>query len=154
MAMHHDQLHINEELTRQLIAEQFSQWQAKPITHVVTDGTENAIFRIGDGLAARFPLRAMDPIVAMEQQAQEHAAMRNLASYSPVPTPEIVGIGYPSAGFPLPWSVQTWIPGTVTTPSGLMDSVVLPRISHTSLPHFAPPILRVATSRARAAVAT
>lgn len=41
-----------------------------------------------------------------------------------MPTPEIVGIGYLNAGFPLPWSVQTWIPGTVTTPSGLMDSVV------------------------------
>jgi aminoglycoside phosphotransferase (APT) family kinase protein len=31
----------------------------------------------------------------------------------PVPDPESVALGEPAAGYPVPWSVQTWIPGTV-----------------------------------------
>jgi len=31
------------------------------------------------------------------------------------PQPEPVALGEPGAGYPLPWSVPTWLPGTVAT---------------------------------------
>ena len=33
----------------------------------------------------------------------------------PHPLPHPVAIGEPGGGYPLPWSVQTWLPGTVAT---------------------------------------
>ena len=34
---------------------------------------------------------------------------------TPVPTPEPVAIGEPGVGYPLPWAVQSWLPGTDAT---------------------------------------
>jgi tRNA-splicing ligase RtcB/Phosphotransferase enzyme family len=42
---------------------------------------------------------------------------------SPFPTPAPVAIGDPDAGYPLPWSVQTWLPGTVATDEDPGESV-------------------------------
>jgi aminoglycoside phosphotransferase (APT) family kinase protein len=42
----------------------------------------------------------------------EAAAARTLAGKTRFPTPEPVALGQPGPGFPLPWSVQTWVPGT------------------------------------------
>src|SRR5262249_31823307 len=39
------------------------------------------------------------------------------------PTPEPVALGKPGAGYPLPWSVQTWLPGTVATDEDPGESI-------------------------------
>jgi aminoglycoside phosphotransferase (APT) family kinase protein len=69
----------------------------------------NAIFRIGDGLAARLPLRDGDPAEVAASLRQEAAAATTLAEHSPFPVPRPVAIGTPGLGYPLPWSVQTWL---------------------------------------------
>ncbi|MCR2783935.1 MULTISPECIES: aminoglycoside phosphotransferase family protein [unclassified Microbacterium] len=122
MPMHADELAIDEHVVRRLIAEQFPQWRDEPVHRMTTDGTVSAIFRIGDALAARFPLRDADPREARALIAEETAAMRELAASCPFPTPLPVAEGAPGAGYPLPWSVQTWLPGTVATPHGLAHS--------------------------------
>ena len=45
----------------------------------------------------------------------EAAAARELFGRTRFPTPEPLGLGEPGAGYPLPWSVQSWLPGTVAT---------------------------------------
>ncbi len=120
--MHEDQLDIAEPIVRRLIAEQFPQWRDVPVRGLATSGTVNAIFRIGDDLSARFPLSPADPAATASVLTREAAAMRQLASVCSVPTPVQVAQGVPGAGYPLPWSVQTWIPGAVATPAGLADS--------------------------------
>ena len=45
----------------------------------------------------------------------EASAARELLGRSRFPTPEPVAIGEPGAGYPLPWTVQTWLPGTDAT---------------------------------------
>ncbi|MDR0342962.1 MAG: phosphotransferase, partial [Nocardiopsaceae bacterium] len=45
----------------------------------------------------------------------EARAARELLGRTRFPTPEPVALGEPGAGYPLPWSVQTWLPGTVAT---------------------------------------
>ena len=46
---------------RELIADQFPAWAGLDVREVRSAATVNAIFRIGDDLAARFPLRREDP---------------------------------------------------------------------------------------------
>jgi aminoglycoside phosphotransferase (APT) family kinase protein len=121
MTMHPDQLHIDAQIVRRLVEVQFPQWHDLPVTELRTAGTVNAIYRIGDDLAARFPLVGHDPVQARASLAAEAEAARELAVTATVPAPEPVAIGEPGEGYPLPWSVQTWLSGhdaTVEDPAG------------------------------------
>ncbi|MEV4296423.1 aminoglycoside phosphotransferase family protein [Microbispora rosea] len=111
--MHADQLTVSPETVRALVDEQFPQWRGLPVTGVASHGTVNAIFRVGDRLTARFPLRPGPVDVTRRWLESEAEAARELAAGTRFPTPEPVALGEPGAGYPLPWSVQTWLPGTV-----------------------------------------
>ena len=56
VAMHPNQLSVTVETVRALLLEQFPAWGALPVRAIASQGTVNALFRIGDELAARFPL--------------------------------------------------------------------------------------------------
>lgn len=49
--------------------------------------------------------------------------MTELAAHCSFLAPTPIGLGHPGGTYPMPWSVQTWIPGTVATPWGLADSL-------------------------------
>jgi aminoglycoside phosphotransferase (APT) family kinase protein len=117
-AMHPDQLTVSPETARELVAAQFPPWAGLPVRRVAAQGTVNALFRIGDGLVARFPLRPGDAGPVRRRLREEADAARELLGRTRFPTPEPVALGEQAAGYPLPWSVQTWIPGTVATPAG------------------------------------
>lgn len=125
--MHADQLAIDDEVVRQLIAAQFPQWRDERVIRILGDGTMNVIFRIGPRLAARFPLTGADPGQVRYMLEREAAAMSELAASSPFPTPTHVVFGAPGTGYPLPWSVQSWVPGVVASPDGLSDSTLFTR---------------------------
>lgn len=125
--MHDDQVHIDLAMARELVHRQFPRWQDLPIEPVVSDGTVNAIFRVGSELSARFPLRRQDPATERARLLAEDAAMRELAEHSPFPAPEPVALGEPGGGYPMPWSVQTWLPGEVASPGALAHSVEFAR---------------------------
>jgi len=111
MAMHADELTISATVVRDLINAQFPQWRALLVRRVESPGTVNAIFRLGDRLAARFPLQGTDPAAVRRELAAEAAAARELAAATRFPVPESVAMGEPGPGYPLSWSVQTWLPG-------------------------------------------
>lgn len=111
--MHPDQLTIPVATVRALVDEQFPAWRDLPIRPFASTGTVNAIFRIGDELAARFPLLPGDPGEVRQSLEAEAAAAREFAGRTRFPTPQPVAIGAPGAGYPGPWSVQTWLPGIV-----------------------------------------
>ncbi|MGW1750486.1 aminoglycoside phosphotransferase family protein [Streptomyces sp. NPDC002092] len=121
MAMHDDQVDVTAETVATLIHEQFPQWSGKAVQPLSSTGTVNAVFRIGNDLSARFPLRVADAAEALAVLEQETRASAELARVSRFPAPEPVALGKPGAGYPMPWSVQTWLPGTVASdadPSG------------------------------------
>ncbi|WP_159616583.1 aminoglycoside phosphotransferase family protein [Arthrobacter zhaoguopingii] len=122
MVMHDDQLFLDDETACRLIVQQFPNWRHKQIRRIRTDGTVNAIYRIGTDLTARFPLRSTRPAAMRAELAREASAMRGLTACCPFPTPVRVAEGAPGHGYPLPWSVQTWLPGRVATPGGLANS--------------------------------
>jgi aminoglycoside phosphotransferase (APT) family kinase protein len=121
--MHADQLAVSPEMVRELIDEQFPSWRGLPIRRVAAAGTVNAIFRVGDRLAARFRLRPGDVESTRRQLAAEASAARELAGCTRFRTPVPVALGEPGAGYPLPWSVQTWLPGVVATDEDPGESV-------------------------------
>lgn len=115
MTMHAGQLRVDAGLARRLIASQFPRWSGLAVTAVRSSGTVNAIFRVGSMMAARFPLVARDLDDARAWLQQEAAATSELAEAATVATPEPVALGEPGEGYPMPWSVQTWVPGTDAT---------------------------------------
>ncbi len=110
-----------------MIREQFPQYRDLPITPLATTGTTNAIFRIGDNVAARFPLRAATPEMCAVALHHEADAMAAFAAQSPVASPRPLGIGAPGPHYPLPWSLQSWLEGDVATPDGLSTSTAFAR---------------------------
>ncbi|WLQ37479.1 aminoglycoside phosphotransferase family protein [Streptomyces castrisilvae] len=121
MTMHDDQLDVTPETVAALIQDQFPRWSGLAVRRLPSTGTVNAIFRVGNDLSARFPLRPADAAEALAVLEQETRASAELARVSPFPAPEPVALGRPGAGYPMPWSLQTWLPGTVAfdaDPSG------------------------------------
>jgi aminoglycoside phosphotransferase (APT) family kinase protein len=109
--MHDGQLAVTAAVVRELVAGQFPGWRGLAVRAVESAGTVSAIFRIGDRLAARFPLVAADYGHVRAELESEAAAGRELAGRTRFGTPEPVALGEPGAGYPLPWSVQTWLAG-------------------------------------------
>jgi aminoglycoside phosphotransferase (APT) family kinase protein len=111
MPMHAGELPIDAAVVRGLIGTQFPQWRGLPVSRIDSSGTVNAIFRLGDQLTARFPLQGADPAATRRELQSEAAAARELAAATRFPVPAPVATGEPGPGYPLPWSVQTWLPG-------------------------------------------
>jgi aminoglycoside phosphotransferase (APT) family kinase protein len=121
--MHEDQLAVAVETVRELVAGQFPQWRSLPVHPVASQGTVNAIFRLGDRFTARFPLQPADVCAARDGLEKEADAARELQGATRFATPEPVAIGEPGTGYPMPWSVQTWLPGTIAADADPGDSV-------------------------------
>ncbi|CAM5719191.1 aminoglycoside phosphotransferase family protein [Streptomyces canus] len=115
MKMHANQLTVSPETVRKLVEQQFPEWRSLPVRRIAGQGTVNAVFRIGDRFAARFPLESADVGSTRRWLESEAEAARELAGRTRFPTPEPVALGEPGAGYPLPWAVQTWLPGVVAT---------------------------------------
>ncbi|WP_438829059.1 phosphotransferase [Streptomyces hintoniae] len=111
--MHPDQLTVAPETVRALLHRQFPEWRDLPVRGVTGAGTANAVFRVGDRLAARFPLEPADVESTRHRLEAEADAARALVDGTRFATPEPIALGGPGAGYPLPWSVQTWLPGNV-----------------------------------------
>ena len=115
--MHPDQLPIDDALVASLIAERFPEWADLPVRRVTSGGTVNALFTLGDELVARLPLK---PEWAPDLD-REFAWLPRLAAHLPLRIPEPVGRGEPTADYPIPWAVYTWIPGRMAEPSAVHD---------------------------------
>lgn len=116
--MHEDELEIDEELVRSLLAEQFPKWAMLPLRRVEPSGTVNAIFRLGDGLAIRTPRREGPT----EPGSRELEWLPRLAPQLPVEIPVPLAQGRPGAGYPWFWEIHTWVEGE-TVPVEQIDAV-------------------------------
>lgn len=111
--MHADQYAITAGLARQLLDEQFPQWRALPLSAVPSTGTVSALFRLGEDLLVRLPLQ---PGATEAELRREHHTLTEVSAVlSPWTIPSPVAIGAPSPGFPSPWAVVDWLPGSPAT---------------------------------------
>jgi aminoglycoside phosphotransferase (APT) family kinase protein len=113
--MHADEIKIDAEQVRRLIAEQFPQWAGLLVTQVAEAGTDHTLYRLGDDLVARLPRMAW----ALDQIQSDRRWLSVLAPHLPLPVPAPVAIGEPGAGFPWPWSVVPWLTGENPTTDNL-----------------------------------
>lgn len=121
--MHANQLNVSLETARALVDAQFPEWRNLRLSRVASLGTDNAVFRIGERLAARFPLQGSDVDATLQRLKSEAKAAHELAGHTPFRTPEPVALGEPGRDYPLPWSVQTWVPGVAATDEDPGESV-------------------------------
>jgi len=113
--MHANQLSVPIAMVRELVDRQFPRWRDLPVRAVPSAGTVNALFRIGARFVARFPLVAKDAAAARRALESEARAALELLGRTRFATPEPIALGEPGMGYPMPWSVQTWLPGNVAT---------------------------------------
>lgn len=105
--LHADELPIDEALVRRLLAEQHPALADLPLRPVPATGTVNVVLRLGADLAVRLP-RVARWAASLER---ELTWLPRLAPALPLPVPEPVAAGVPSAAFPLPWAVVRWLDG-------------------------------------------
>lgn len=119
--MHPDQLDIDEALVERLVAGRFPEWAGLPVERVASNGTTNAMFRLGEELVVRLPLIPS----AAGDIAREQRWLPFLAPRLTVPVPEPVAVGGPSAEYPLPWSVLVWLEGANPEPGRPVEPELL-----------------------------
>jgi len=125
--MHDDQLLVEVGAVRALIIDQFPQWQYESLVPIRSDGTVNAIFRLGEHLAVRMPIRPADPDESVRRLRADAVRLAEISAVCPFPTPRPIAIGLPGDGYPMPWSIQTWLPGEIATADGLASSHLFAR---------------------------
>lgn len=105
--MHAGEIHTDTDLVSRLIAAQFPQWASMSVRPVLSTGTDNAMYRLGEDMVVRLP-RIGWAVSAVER---EHTWLPQLAPLLPVRIPSPVAMGVPGEGYPYPWSVYRWIKG-------------------------------------------
>jgi aminoglycoside phosphotransferase (APT) family kinase protein len=106
--MHADELETDEALVHRLLAAQFPHWAKLPIEALPAGGTDNAIYRLGDGLSVRLPRRRDRAAGSLDK---EFEWLPKLAPLLPLPVPRPVARGAPGEGYPHEWAVYTWLDG-------------------------------------------
>lgn len=114
--MHEDEIDIDVDLVRKLVAAQFPQWSALPITRARSTGTVNAIFRLGDDLSVRLPR------TPRMQDWDVDCWLTALGGRLSIPIPEPVGAGQPDQIYPWRWSVHRWVDGEPWRASEMAES--------------------------------
>lgn len=110
--MHPDETDIDEPLVRRLLETQFPQWASLSLDRVQSDGTDNAIFRLGDTMSVRLPRIGW----ATGQVDKEYEWLPKLAPHVPLTIPVPIARGMPGEGYPWRWSVNPWVEGENATP--------------------------------------
>lgn len=108
---------LNAALVRRLVSAQFPEVAHLDLTPLVTAGTDNAIYRLGQDLAVRLPIRES----AVPQVAREQQWLPRLAGHLPLSIPEPLHAGVATDDFPWPWSVCRWLDGQDAGQESLPD---------------------------------
>jgi aminoglycoside phosphotransferase (APT) family kinase protein len=97
--MHVDEVEVDETLVRLLLAHQFPDWVDRPLHRVEPEGTDNAIFRLGDDLAVRLA-RRRGPT---QPGGKLFEWLPTLAPLLPVAIPGPVAQGHPTLDYRWFW---------------------------------------------------
>src|ERR1700677_2873474 len=107
---------VTPDLVRRLLAGQHPDLAGLPI-EFMTNGWDNAMFRVGDELVARLPRREIAAAILLNEQRWLPVVAREVQL--PIPCPERAGV--PADGYPYPWSVVPYLAGEPAADAGLLD---------------------------------
>jgi aminoglycoside phosphotransferase (APT) family kinase protein len=98
---------VTADLVRLLLAGQHPDLAGLPVQPLAS-GWDNTLFRLGDALVARLPRRALGASILVNEQRW----LPLLAPRLPLPVPVPARTGVPAEGYPWPWSIVPFLPGT------------------------------------------
>jgi len=116
--MQADEIFSDAELVARLVAGAAPGWAGLPVRRVASDGTDNAIYRLGGELAVRLP-RRLEAVALLEKEAAW------LARFGPLPleVPRPRCLIPPGEGFAHPALVLDWVPGAPAPLDRIADPV-------------------------------
>jgi aminoglycoside phosphotransferase (APT) family kinase protein len=114
--VHPDEIDSDSDLVRRLLRAHQQQWVDLPIERVPSTGTDNALYRLGDDMVVRLPLRPS----SVGPATKEYRWLPVLAPHLPLEIPVPLARADPTDGYPWPWSVYRWCEGEDAT-QGLGD---------------------------------
>jgi aminoglycoside phosphotransferase (APT) family kinase protein len=113
---HEGEIPMDEARVRALLRAQFPQWADLQLREWDEQGTDHTLFRLGDDMVVRMPIRPFNNAALEEQQCGREARwLPFLAPQVPLALPEPRGLGTPTEDYPWHWSIVSWIPGERAT---------------------------------------
>ena len=100
------EVEVSADLVRRLLADQHPDLARLPV-EFLANGWDNELYRVGDGLVARLPRRALGAEIIKNEQRW----LPWLAPRLPLPIPYPERTGVPAHGYPYSWSVVPYLPG-------------------------------------------
>jgi aminoglycoside phosphotransferase (APT) family kinase protein len=110
------EVEVTADLVRRLLAGQHPDLAHLPV-RFLANGWDNELFRVGDELIARMPRRQLGATIIEHEQRW----LPSLAPRLPLPIPYPERTGHPALGYPYPWSVVSFLPGTPATDAACLD---------------------------------
>lgn len=97
-----------------LVAEQFPEYASLEFGELAS-GWDNAMIRLGPNLAVRMP-RTEEAVGSLMKERELLGRLGHAWTFA---FPRVVGEGEPGHGYPWPWSVITWLDGTIAATAPL-----------------------------------
>ena len=107
---------VSADLVRRLLADQHPDLARLPV-EFLANGWDNELYRVGDGLVARLPRRALGAQIITNEQRW----LPGLAPRLPLPIPCPERTGVPACGYPYSWSVVPYLPGVPAAQASSLD---------------------------------
>lgn len=115
--MHVDEVDTSPELVKDLLLGQFPEWASDPIQIMQPEGTDNAMYRLGNNKLIRLP-RTKGSSLNIEK---EMTWLPKLEPSLPIPIPKIIGTGFPDKDYPFHWLICEWLDGLNPNQEGMLD---------------------------------
>lgn len=115
--MHQDDLPVTDVLIQQLVERHTPQWANLPLNRVTSSGTDNALYRIGDELVLRIPLRESAALLV----SKELDWLPHLDGL-PLMIPALRYRGRVDLGLDCDFGIFDWMPGSIATPNNIANA--------------------------------
>ena len=126
--MHSDEVETDSALVKQLLISQFPQWAELPIKPVLSAGTDNALYKLGEDMVVRLPRIEK----AVNHIDKEMHWLPRLAPLLPVAIPTPLVKGTRSSNYPFQWSIYRWLKGEIP----VVDDIKEPQLLTKDLAKF------------------
>ena len=110
------EVEVSADLVRRLLADQHPDLARLPV-EFLANGWDNELYRVGAGLVARLPRRALGAQIITNEQRW----LPGLAPRLPLPIPRPERTGVPACGYPYSWSVVPYLPGVPAAETSSFD---------------------------------
>jgi aminoglycoside phosphotransferase (APT) family kinase protein len=106
--MHDNEQEVDTALVQSLLKEQCPQWADLELNPILSSGTDNALFRLGNKYVVRIPRIEWSPGSVSSGVNKEYLWVPQLAQHLKIPISEPVFRGKSNEAYPWPWSITKW----------------------------------------------